>query len=132
MKDSVSRPAAHSRDRALGTGPSVKSYQVTGRLWIEKSGETYLSWGRVVLLERIREHGSISSAARSMGMGYRHAWDLVEEMNRLAPRPLVERAAGGSHGGGTRLTHAGEKAIEGFWKLVADFRRFLARQRPQV
>ena len=132
MKNSVSPSTVHSSDKALGAGPSVKNYQVIGRLWIEKDGKTYLSWGRVVLLERIREHGSISSAARSMGMGYRHAWDLVEEMNQLAPRPLVERATGGAHGGGTRLTPAGEKAIDTFWKLVGDFRRFLARRRPRV
>jgi molybdate transport system regulatory protein len=54
----------------------------------------------VVLLERIDEHGSISAAARSMGMGYRHAWELVDEVNRVSPRALVEKDAGGRGGGG--------------------------------
>lgn len=132
MKAAASSPRDHGRARSLGAGPRVRNYRVTGRLWIERGGETYLSWGRVVLLERIREHGSISAAARSMKMGYRHAWDLVEEMNRMAPRPLVERATGGAHGGGTRLTAAGERAVERFWKLVEDFRRFLSGRRPPV
>lgn len=132
MKNTVPRSRDHGGGKVLGAGPSVRKYRVTGRLWIERNGKTYLSWGRVVLLERIREHGSISSAARSMKMGYRHAWDLVEEMNRTAPRPLVERATGGAHGGGTRLTAAGEEAIAAFWKLVEDFRGFLAAQPPPV
>lgn len=114
-----------SRSAGLGDGPQVDGFRISGRLWIEKGGVTFLAWGRVVLLERIREHGSISAAARSMGMGYRHAWDLVDSMNRLSPRPVVETATGGKRGGGARLTPAGEAAVEEFWALVRDFRSWL-------
>jgi molybdate transport system regulatory protein len=99
-------------------------------VWVEKHGETYLGWGRVVLLERIREHGSISAAARSMGMGYRHAWELVESMNRLGPSPLVRKVTGGARGGGACLTPPGEAAVEAFWNLVEQFRVWLAARRP--
>lgn len=61
------------------------------------------------------------AAAKSMGMSYRHAWALVEDMNRLAPAPLVARLTGGKGGGGTALTPAGEAAIEHFWRTVASF-----------
>ena len=100
-------------------------YRASGRLWIEKDGETYLGWGRVILLERIRDHGSISAAARSMGMGYRHAWELVDSMNTHAPAPLVEMRTGGKQGGGATLTAAGEAAVGEFWSLVKDFRTWL-------
>ena len=122
----ISRPKPHDRGTRLGVSPEHAGYRVSGRVWVEKNGEVFVSWGRVVLLERIREHGSISAAARSMGMGYRHAWLLLDQMNRLSPRDLVERCAGGRDGGGTRLTATGEALIEGFWKMVAEFGEWLA------
>ena len=72
-------------------------WQIKGRLWLEKYGETYLSWGRVVLLERIREADSIAAAARSRN-GDSHAWSLVAAMNRLAGSELVGRRFGGRQG----------------------------------
>jgi molybdate transport system regulatory protein len=110
----------------MATGASAESCRLSGRIWIERGGETFLAWGRVVLLERIRDHGSISAAARSMGMGYRHAWELVEAMNRRAPAPLVAKATGGLRGGGARLTPAGERAVAEFWRLVRSFDSWLA------
>lgn len=101
------------------------SYRLRGRLWIESVDGTFLGYGRVVLLERVREHGSISAAARSMDMSYRHAWDLIDSMNRLSRRPVVKKTAGGRGGGGAVLTEAGEQAIECFWDAYRDFRAFL-------
>jgi molybdate transport system regulatory protein len=118
----------HGRGTALGESPPEGGLQIKGRLWLEKNGETYLSWGRVVLLERIRELGSIAAAARSLGMAYSHAWSLVADMNRLAGEELVARTFGGKHGGRAWLTPAGEIAIGRFWDLVGDFRRWLENQ----
>ena len=107
-------------------GGSVQpGVRLVGRLWIERDGETLLSGGRVELMERIRATGSISAAARSMGMGYRHAWELIEDMNRRSARPLIERSVGGRRGGGTRLTPEGEDALARFHALIARFKRLL-------
>jgi len=76
-----------------------------------------LSWGRVVLLERIRETGSIAAAARSMEMAYSHAWSLVVTMNRLAGEELVSQTLGAFRGGSARLTPAGEDSVTQFWEL---------------
>lgn len=65
----------------------------------------------MVLLERIKDCGSITKAAKSMGMSYRNAWELVASMNRLSDKPLVDRFTGGKGGGGTVLTKDGEKTI---------------------
>lgn len=124
------RQKTDRREAGLGAGPHVAGLRVSGRLWIEINGETLLSWGRIVLLERIREHGSISAAARSMDMSYRHAWALVDSMNRLAPEPLVDRTTGGQRGGGAKLTAAGDAAIQQFWKLVTQFGVWLGNRRP--
>jgi len=59
--------------------------------------------GKIDLLEQISERGSISA----MGMSYRRAWELVEELNATFGRPLVESRAGGKAGGGADLTPLG-------------------------
>ncbi|MDI6800768.1 MAG: LysR family transcriptional regulator [Thermodesulfovibrionales bacterium] len=104
-----------------------EGFRLKGRVWIEGREGTFLGYGRVVLLERIKQFGSISEAAKSMNMSYRHAWELVDSMNRQVKNPLVETATGGKGGGGARLTEAGEKAIEAFWKLYRDFNEFLEK-----
>ena len=117
------------------TGKSVRkgkvkksSYRCRGRIWIDGKEETFLGFGRIVLLERIREYGSITKAAGSMEMSYRHAWELVDSMNRQAPKPFVETATGGKGGGGTRVTPEGERAITLFWKFYTDFQDFLGKE----
>jgi molybdate transport system regulatory protein len=92
--------------RALGEGLEIRA-----KAWINAGDETFLAYGRIVLLEKIRECGSISAAARAIGMSYRRAWWHVETMNRLAKRPLVETAVGGRGGGGTLLTPEGQAAV---------------------
>ncbi|MEX0957489.1 MAG: LysR family transcriptional regulator [Rhizobiaceae bacterium] len=70
--------------------------------------------GKIALLEKIAETGSISSGARAMGMSYKRAWDLVDETGRLLGAPVVETRAGGARGGGAQLTPAGERVLERF------------------
>jgi molybdate transport system regulatory protein len=118
----------HGRGTGLAQSPGSKGLKIKGRLWIEKDGKIFLSWGRVVLLECIRDSGSIAAAARSLEMAYSHAWSLVETMNRLAGKELVTRSSGGSRGGGARLTPEGEIAVAQFWELAGDFRKWLQNQ----
>ncbi len=118
----------HGRGTALAESPEFLGSQIKGRLWIERQGEIFLSWGRVVLLEQIRETGSIAAAARAMKMAYSHAWSLVANMNDLAGEELVGRTFGGRHGGKAWLTPAGEAAITQFWELADKFREWLKDQ----
>ena len=67
--------------------------------------------GKADLLEAIDRAGSISGAARDMGMSYKRAWDLVETMNRCFRQPLVATATGGSHGGGAHVTDFGHDVL---------------------
>ncbi len=103
-----------------------------GRIWIDGPEGTFIGYGRVVLLERIREHGSITGAARSMEMAYRRAWDLVDSMNRQSKKPFVELATGGKGGGGARVTEEGEKVIKRFWKFHEDFQKFLKQEEKKL
>jgi len=67
--------------------------------------------GKIALLEAIRSTGSISASARSLGMSYRRAWLLVEEVNQTLRRPAVAAETGGRKGGGAVLTPIGERVI---------------------
>ncbi|KAA0943574.1 LysR family transcriptional regulator [Pseudomonas veronii] len=73
--------------------------------------------GKADLLAAIQEAGSISGAARLLGMSYRRAWLLVETMNRCFREPLVSTSAGGRHGGGTQLTATGEQVLKSYRDL---------------
>lgn len=76
--------------------------------------------GKVRLLEAIDRNGSISAAGRALGMSYRRAWELVEDLNRGLGRPVVETAAGGAGGGGARLTRLGERVIREYRSIEAE------------
>jgi molybdate transport system regulatory protein len=73
--------------------------------------EGRLGPGKVLLLERIAEHGSISAAGRSMEMSYRRAWELVASVNASFDAPLVAAQLGGRKGGGATLTALGEELV---------------------
>ncbi len=102
-----------------------KGIYCDGRFWLESEGSTFLGHGRVLLLERIRDNGSISKAAASMKMSYKHAWDLLNSMENQAGSKLVETVRGGANGGGANLTEAGKEAIEIFWKYSNKFLAFM-------
>lgn len=73
--------------------------------------------GKMQLLEAIDRHGSISAAARVMGMAYPNAWKLVDSLNKHFREPLVSRVMGGSRGGGASLTETG-RAVLGIYRSV--------------
>jgi len=68
--------------------------------------------GKIALLEAIRDAGSISAGARKVGMSYRRAWLLVDDINHALEKPAVAPTMGGRQGGGAVLTPAGERIIE--------------------
>jgi molybdate transport system regulatory protein len=82
------------------------------RLRVTRGTDIALGPGKVELLEAIAKTGSITAAARMLGMSYRRAWLLVDTMNRCFGTPVVDAAKGGKRGGGTRLTAAGVEAAQ--------------------
>jgi len=84
---------------------------------IDLNAQGRIGPGKIQLLEKIRTCGSISAAGRAMGMSYKRAWDLVEEINRICRRAAVERHAGGKNGGGAMLTPFGLSLIARYRKI---------------
>jgi molybdate transport system regulatory protein len=79
---------------------------------IDLSSGSRIGPGKVALLEAIRSTGSISAAARSIGMSYRRAWLLVEDINATLREPAVTAETGGARGGGAVVTPVGERVVE--------------------
>ncbi len=75
--------------------------------------------GKADLLDLIRTTGSISAAGRAMGMSYKRAWGLVEELNAAFRAPLVASVRGGAQGGGARLTPEGEAVLAHYRAIEA-------------
>jgi molybdate transport system regulatory protein len=92
-----------------------------GRFWLTLDGKNFLGRGRVELLKRIRETGSISKAAKAMKMSYKAAWDAVDAMNAAWQSPLVESGPAGS-----RLTEDAERLITAFQEAEARHAAFMA------
>lgn len=101
-----------------------KRMKIDGRLWLAQD-EHGLGHGRIALLQQIDKTGSISQAAKRIGMSYKTAWDAVDAMNNLSGGPLVERSVGGKGGGGTRLTARGQRLVASFQRIEQEHRRFL-------
>ncbi|HEY8954409.1 winged helix-turn-helix domain-containing protein [Chitinophaga sp.] len=97
-----------------------------GRIWIETEEGPFLGYGRIELLEKIGELGSLRKAAAEMKISYRQAWDFVDQMNKRTGKPLVKFERGGKTGGGALLTPEGKQAIKLFHDLNTAFQQFLA------
>ena len=95
----------------------MKGVRVQFRLRIHRGADIAVGPGKIDLLEAIATTGSITAAARALGMSYRRAWLLVDTMNRCFRKPVVEAEAGGRRGGGTRLTASGAETLRRYRKV---------------
>jgi molybdate transport system regulatory protein len=78
--------------------------------------------GKAQLLELIAEHGSIRAAGASIGMSYRRAWLLADEINRMFVKPSIFTRHGGKSGGGAGLTEFGEELLGCYRRIEANMR----------
>lgn len=90
------------------------------------SSDRWLGPGKIQLLEAIRDHGSISAAARTMDMSYRRAWLLIEQINHSFREPAVSTTLGGTGGGAATLTRFGTMLITRYRRMEAAARRAIA------
>ncbi|HZZ04077.1 MAG TPA: LysR family transcriptional regulator [Paraburkholderia sp.] len=102
--------------------------EVRFRMRIRSGDAVALGPGKVELLEAVREYGSISAAARSLGMSYRRAWLLIDELNRSLKAPATHSEQGGQSGGGCTLTPVGESIIRLYRDVEVEAQRSCAKQ----
>jgi molybdate transport system regulatory protein len=100
---------------------------LSANVTLERPGLPRVALARAALLEAIGKFGSISAAARTVGLSYKAAWDAVQALNNLFDRPLILAAPGGRAGGAAQLTEEGRTALLAFQRLQAEMDAALAR-----
>ena len=91
--------------------------EVECHISIKKNGRCFLSPSKTELLHEIILCGSLSGAAKKLKISYQHAWVLIDEMNKVAPSPLVIKQRGGVNGGGAVISSYGERILREY-KLI--------------
>ncbi|CAB3757305.1 TOBE domain-containing protein [Paraburkholderia solisilvae] len=107
--------------------PDREPLGLAGSLWFKSGEQTLGGASRIALLAAIHATGSITGAAKAVGMSYKAAWDAVDTMNNLAGEPLVVRSTGGKGGGGTTLTPRALALIDTFRAVDREHGKFLER-----
>ncbi|MBU9263062.1 TOBE domain-containing protein [Burkholderia multivorans] len=105
---------------------SAEPLALGGELWLRAGEQTLGGATRIALLAAIGDTGSITRAAKAVGLSYKAAWDAIDTMNNLAGEPLVVRSTGGKGGGGTTLTPRATSLIAAFRTIEREHRRFIA------
>jgi len=90
------------------------------KLRIDFGEENAIGPGKIALLERMRDTGSLSQAARELKMSYRRAWQLLDSLNQSFGEPVVITAVGGKGGGGTTITALGNNLVTAYRELERD------------
>jgi molybdate transport system regulatory protein len=99
-------PRRKAASDTTGTAPVVRF-----RLRVTVGEAIAIGPGKVALLEAIAATGSLGAAAEHLGMSYRRAWTLLDELNRALRAPVVDTAKGGAGGGGSALTDTGQRLV---------------------
>ncbi len=104
-----------------------KASTLKGDLFLLDGDQQSFTSQQIELLSAIRECGSITAAAKQVGISYKTAWDRIDAMNNLSDKPLVARSAGGAKGGGTSLTDFGQEILKGFTELQDEHAAYVDR-----
>jgi len=99
--------------------------EVECHISINKNGECFLSPVKTELLKEIIKNGSLRSAAKKLKISYQHAWTMIEEMNRIAPFPLVIKLRGGANGGGTEISNYGITMLNEYKQIEAQVKKLV-------
>lgn len=110
----------------------MKEFAVKGRIWITSEKEPLIGSGKIELICKIKETGSLRKAAEEMKMGYRKAWFSLNQINNLADEPMVILKRGGKNGGEAIITAYGEKIIAFYKRIQEEFDEFLRLKTEQV
>lgn len=88
----------------------------------------FIGPGKVDLLEKVLETGSIAAGGRALGMSYRRAWQLIDAMNTTFKTPVVAAQSGGKKGGGASVTEFGRQLIADYRRCEGKFREVAASE----
>lgn len=106
--------------------------EVECHISIRKNGSCFLSPVKTELLREIMKSGSLSSAAKGLKISYQHAWTMIDEMNRNAPEPLVNKQRGGVNGGGAEISGYGIKILRDYTLIEAQVKKLVSQINVEI
>lgn len=106
-------------------------FEVKAKIWLELDSKGVIGEGRAELLHKIKELGSLSEVAKSMGMAYSHAWAEIKEISDVVGNPIITASRGGKDGGHSVLTEYGEEVLKRFDDEKKNMNRYLAKRNKQ-
>jgi len=101
----------------LSSSLKKKKIKPAFKLWFEIGDDYVFGEGTYGLLDEIRKNKSISAAAKATNMSYRHAWDLIKEIEKHLEEPVIKTQKGGKYGGKSEVTSAGLSLLTSYQKL---------------
>lgn len=116
---------ANRRRSSPKPGPEDHRLHCFGRIWITKGRDHFLGRNRIALLEKIDEMGSINTAAKSMNISYKRAWEIVNAIKKVSGREILECRSGGRGGGGSQLTEFAKTLVSLYRSFEDRHRRLL-------
>ncbi|MBV5315282.1 MAG: winged helix-turn-helix domain-containing protein [Prolixibacteraceae bacterium] len=106
--------------------------EVDCHISIKKDGAVFINPLKTQLLQEIKKNGSLSGAAKEMEISYQHVWTMIDEMNRMAPYPLVLKQRGGANGGGTSISEYGERMLREYQIIQAEINKVVAQINVEI
>ncbi len=106
--------------------------EIKSKIWIELDGEPVFSKGRWLLLNAIKQYGSINRAARELGISYRRAWSYIKAMEERLNKSLVVRRVGGKDGGGASLTPQAMELLKKYERLEKGIEKLLDKRFEKI
>jgi molybdate transport system regulatory protein len=106
--------------------------EVECHISIKKNGQCFLGAAKTELLKEIILHGSLSGAAKKLKISYQHAWNMIDEMNRIAPEPLVIMQRGGANGGGAEISVYGENILREYRQIETQVKKMVSQINVEI
>jgi len=112
-----------STGRSIASGATPKF-----KLWVSSgTAEGVFGDGKWRLLKAIEGEGSLSGAAKALGISYRKAWGDLRKAEECLDAALIDKSRGGRSGGGTDLTETGKRWLAAYSRFRADVEEAVAR-----
>ena len=103
-------------------------FDVKAKIWLEIDSKCIIGKGRAELLRKIKELGSLSEVAKSMGMAYSHAWTEIKEIEDAIGNPVIITSRGGKDGGSSKLTDIGEELLKKYDEELKILEQYLCKR----
>ncbi|NJM79122.1 MAG: LysR family transcriptional regulator [Flavobacterium sp.] len=107
-------------------------YKIKSRIWIEHNNQVLIGEGRFQLLKAIEQTGSLTKAAKELGLSYKKAWHLIDSVNKASKEPITINTIGGKGGGGVQLTNYGKTLVVAFEEINQNCWIFLENELEKI